>query len=930
MVSNHPIIFSIGLSFILGLIFTALTIVIARSLGLVDLPGLRKIHCTPVPRIGGVAIGLTAIATFAMVTLVGRGFFTTAEHGQVITLIAAALCVLLVGLIDDLADLPARYKLVALVVAAGMFCGSGGLLDELTFHGRPVFHFGILAWPITILWMVGVAVSINFIDGLDGLAGGIVAIACAVAGFCAMRGDAPGMALIPMSLLGALLAFLVFNYHRAKVFMGDCGSLFIGFLLAGNGVLALKRVGSTGGVFLPAVALAIPLIDTLFTMVRRSILERRSVFAAERGHVHHRLLDVGLCQKHVVLLLHAVTFMGAGVAIIALLGNAWATAVTAVGFLIGLVVLFRMAGTMRARETLTAIRRNRAIRRESHSNQHAFEELQLGFREVRTFDLWWEQLCKATELLKFSKLDLSLTRRDTTTAILRWRSDQEALADSDSITAEVPIPQRRAGQTLRAIVEVRNGGFLECAGQRLALFSRLVSEHSPQTLPDDSEKPSFSEGAEVGSDQFPDPTHAEVGPAGRTPSHGILPSVRVAIVHDFLYTYAGAERVLEQIIRLFPQADLFSLFDFLPEELRGFINHKPVRTSFIQKLPLARRKHRAFLPLMPLAIEQLDVSNYDIVISSSYVVAKGVLTRPDQLHICYCHTPARFAWDVHYLNFGGRRGPLYLCKTIVTRLLLHYIRNWDVRSSNCVDAFLTNSKVVGQRVHKIYRRETTTVYPPVNTDWFTFSDQKEDFYVTASRLVPYKRIDLIIETFSRLPDRRLVVVGEGPELEKLRLAAPPNVRLVGYQSPERLRQYLQRARAFVFAAEEDFGIAPVEAQACGTPVIAFGRGGVTESVIPGQTGVLFDARTPESLMSAISTFESSTWDYSLIRQNAERFSIQQFRKQFAEITKAAWKSFLTTKRDTDTTDNRMSEILAIAKTATMANKPAMPLSGVTE
>jgi glycosyltransferase involved in cell wall biosynthesis len=247
-----------------------------------------------------------------------------------------------------------------------------------------------------------------------------------------------------------------------------------------------------------------------------------------------------------------------------------------------------------------------------------------------------------------------------------------------------------------------------------------------------------------------------------------------------------------------------------------------------------------------------------------------------------------------------------------------------------VDAFLTNSKVVGQRVHKIYRRETTTVYPPVNTDWFTFSDQKEDFYVTASRLVPYKRIDLIIETFSRLPDRRLVVVGEGPEFEKLRLAAPPNVRFVGYQSAERLRRYLQRARAFIFAAEEDFGIAPVEAQACGTPVIAFGRGGVTETVIHGQTGVLFDAQTPESLMSAISNFESSTWDYALIRQNAERFSIQQFRKQFSEITKATWKSFVAAQRNPDTTEHQVSEILAIAKSATWPDVPVVPLSGVTE
>jgi glycosyltransferase involved in cell wall biosynthesis len=489
------------------------------------------------------------------------------------------------------------------------------------------------------------------------------------------------------------------------------------------------------------------------------------------------------------------------------------------------------------------------------------------------------------------------------------------VADSDAITAEIPIPQRRIGQTLRAVVEVRNGGFLECAGQRLALFSRLVAEHSPKQLRGDSEGSSFLEEPNAANDRFPDPLHADITPKTLALNEGVLPGVRVAIVHDFLYVYAGAERVLEQIIRLFPQADLFSLFDFLPDHLRGFINGKTVQTSFLQKLPLARRMHRAFLPLMPLAIEQLDVSSYDIVISSSYTVAKGVLTRPDQLHICYCHTPVRFAWDLQHLDFGKATGLLHFCKKTLARLLLHYIRNWDVQSSNCVDVFLTNSDAVGRRVRKIYRRNAITIYPPVNTDWFSLNDQKENFYVTASRLVPYKRIDLIIETFARMPQRQLVVVGAGPEWERLLLKATDNIRLVGHQSAEQLRHYLQRARAFVFAAEEDFGIAPVEAQACGTPVIAFGRGGVRETVIPEQTGLLFDEQTPESLQDAINTFESMTWDYSLIRQNAERFSIRQFRKQFSDITKGAWKSFHATNRSADARQSGLVEILEDAATS---------------
>ena len=900
---------------VLGLIFTPLAILVARTFGLLDLPGLRKVHRTPIPRIGGAAIGLASLSTFALVALTRGSFFTPVQHGQIITLIAASLIVLFVGLIDDLAGLSAKYKLVALLLAASMFCGSGALVQDFIFEGQVRLHFGIMAWPITLLWMIGVTVSINFIDGLDGLAAGITAIACAVAGLCAMAGGVPAMALLPFALLGTLCAFLVFNYHPAKLFMGDSGSMFIGFLLAGNCVLAQKQIATTRGIILPAIALAIPIIDTFFTMIRRSVLQRRSLFAAERGHIHHRLLDVGLCHLHVVLLLHAVTLLGAGVALIALLRSAWATGVTAIGFCLGLAILFRIAGTVRAKETISAIRRNRAIRRETHFSKNAFEELQIGFREVQNFELWWQQLCKATEMLDFAKLDLPITRRDGSTTILRWRNCDEQLAESDSITAEIPIPQRRIGQTMRAVVEVRNGGFLECAGQRLALFSRLVAEYSPTQLRGNSEGSSFPQESGLVNERFPDPLHAEITPKALARCEDTMPGVRVAIVHDFLYVYAGAERVLEQIIRLFPEADLFSLFDFLPDHLRGFINGKTVQTSFIQRLPMARRRHRAFLPLMPLAIEQLDVSGYDIVISSSYTVAKGVLTRPDQLHICYCHTPVRFAWDLQHLDFGKATGLLHFCKKTLARLLLHYIRNWDVQSSNCVDVFLTNSNAVARRVQKIYRRKATTIYPPVNTDWFCLNDQKENFYVTASRLVPYKRIDLIIETFARMPQRQLVVVGAGPEWERLLLKATDNVRIVGYQSPERLRNYLQRARAFVFAAEEDFGIAPVEAQACGTPVIAFGRGGVTETVIQGKTGLLFDQQTPESLQQAINTFESMTWDYSFIRQNAERFSIQEFRRHFADITKVAWKSFDPTARNADARQSGLLEILADADTS---------------
>src|SRR3954469_10160490 len=272
---------------------------------------------------------------------------------------------------------------------------------------------------------------------------------------------------------------------------------------------------------------------------------------------------------------------------------------------------------------------------------------------------------------------------------------------------------------------------------------------------------------------------------------------KIAVIHDFLYCYAGAERVLEQILNIYPEADLFSLFDFLKPEDRGFIHNKSVTATFIQRMPFAKRFHRAYLPLMPLAIEQLDLSGYDVVISSSYLAAKGVITRPDQLHICYCHTPVRFAWDMQrqYLTQSGLMRGL---KSFAAKVLLHYIRGWDSRSSNGVDVFLTNSRFVSRRIQKVYRRQATPLYPPVDVENFQPSRGPRSGFVTASRLVPYKRIDLIVEAFKRMPDKQLTVIGDGPQFKQLKAMAGPNVNLMGYQPFDVLRQQMQSAEAFVF------------------------------------------------------------------------------------------------------------------------------------
>lgn len=362
--------------------------------------------------------------------------------------------------------------------------------------------------------------------------------------------------------------------------------------------------------------------------------------------------------------------------------------------------------------------------------------------------------------------------------------------------------------------------------------------------------------------------------------------MKIAIVQDWLVTYAGAEKVLEEILKIYPHADLFSLVDFLPENQRDFIMNKKVQTSFIQKMPMAKKKYRSYLPFMPLAIEQLDVSKYDVVISSSHAVAKGVITGPDQLHISYVHSPIRYAWDLQhqYLEEAGLNKGL---KGMLAKIILHNIRNWDYRTSNGVDYFLSNSNFIGKRIWKVYRRESETIYPPVDVSSFTMGDIKENFYLTASRMVPYKKINLIVEAFSQMPDKKLVVIGTGPDFDKIKAIATPNVTLLGYQSFEVLKDHMQRAKAFVFAAEEDFGITPVEAQACGTPVIAYGKGGALETVNAfGEsefpTGLFFANQTTEAIISSVERFEEVQ---NLIlaedcRENALRFSPERFRDEF--------------------------------------------------
>jgi glycosyltransferase involved in cell wall biosynthesis len=363
--------------------------------------------------------------------------------------------------------------------------------------------------------------------------------------------------------------------------------------------------------------------------------------------------------------------------------------------------------------------------------------------------------------------------------------------------------------------------------------------------------------------------------------------VRTAIVCDWLVVYAGAERVIEQMLAVYPEAELLALFEFLPADQRAFLGGRPVRTTFLQHMPRARTSYRQYLPLMPAAIATLDVSQYDVVISSSHAVAKGVRTRPDQLHLCMCYSPMRYAWDLRDQYLRETRLDHGL-KGWLANGLLDRMQAWDLRTARRVDGFIAISHHIARRIRAAYGRDSTVIYPPVDVDYYTPGESREGFYLTASRLVPYKRVDLIVGAFASMPDRTLVVIGDGPEMAKVRAKAGPNVRLLGHQPGSVLREHLRRARAFVFAAEEDFGIAPLEAQACGTPVVGYAAGALPETVngldTTEPTGVFFADQTADAIVRAVGIFEaeSSRLSSEACRRNALRFSPKRFCQEFRD------------------------------------------------
>lgn len=374
--------------------------------------------------------------------------------------------------------------------------------------------------------------------------------------------------------------------------------------------------------------------------------------------------------------------------------------------------------------------------------------------------------------------------------------------------------------------------------------------------------------------------------------------MKIAIVHEWLVNYAGSERVVESFVNIFPDADVFALVDFLNEDQRNqILKGKFAKTSFIQKLPFARKYHRNYLPIFPKAIESLNLSGYDLILSSSHAVTKAIRKSQNQLHISYCHAPMRYIWDEAERYFAAANLNKGI-KRIVANQILKYLRKWDLKTAQLPDFLISNSNYISEKIKRIYGRHSDVIYPPVDVELFQLCEQKENYYLTASRLVPYKKVDLIVEAFTKMPDKKLVVIGSGPEKEKIKSMLTSNIEYLGYQEFEKLLYYMQRAKAFVFAAEEDFGIIVVEAMACGTPVIALNKGGTAETVIDSKTGVHFNYQTVDDLKNAVERFELLENNFSAkeISDYANKFSRNIFEMKIKDFVEQKSNEFFKNKK----------------------------------
>jgi len=464
-------------SVLFALVLTPIVIWLGRRLNVVDVPGMRNMHARPISHIGGIAIFLSMMCLAIPVLFLPNVIGDTLQDIQLrlIILFSAAGFVFLIGLIDDIRGLRARVKFVVELAAAITVCAVGIRIKSVAVGDWFTLDFGWFSWPLTILWIVGITNAVNLSDGLDGLAAGISAVACGVIAVFAVYSGQVIMAVLMLALLGSLTGFLFFNFNPAKIFMGDCGSLFLGFTIASASVLCSTKSPVLVGLALPVLALGIPIFDTLCSMLRR-FLERRSLFAPDRRHFHHRLVDLGIKQRHVVITAYAITLLSAGLGMFMMVTHDIGSLIVFGCLLLLLLLLFQVVGAVRLRATITGLQKKYAVTRQIKHEKESFEKVQLHFRQVKTFEQWWQAVCTAAEHLDFLSIKLPLKNIGKTPRTLTWQRNIIEIDKPETINMKIPIRGAKADLRLNIEVNVNVNGSLESAGHRAALFGRLIDE----------------------------------------------------------------------------------------------------------------------------------------------------------------------------------------------------------------------------------------------------------------------------------------------------------------------------------------------------------------------------------------------------------------------------------------------------------------------
>jgi UDP-GlcNAc:undecaprenyl-phosphate GlcNAc-1-phosphate transferase len=463
----------------LAIVTTPIVIRIAKRLNIVDPPDIRKVHSRPVPRIGGVAIFISMIGLVIPVLFLPGHVGDTLRvlQPKITSILCAAGLVFLVGLMDDIRGLRVRTKFTFQVIAAMIVCSANVRIESIAVTNWLRLELGWFSWLVTLVWIVGITNAVNLSDGLDGLAAGISAITCGVLAILAVHNGDVVMVVVMLALLGSLTGFLLFNFDPARVFMGDSGSLFLGFTIASASVLCATKTETIVGLALPILALGIPIFDTLFSMLRR-FLERRSLFAPDRSHFHHRLLALGFKQRHAVITMYVVTLAVTGLGMLMLLTRNMQTIIIFICILLLLVLAFRVVGSVRLSETKAALKQKYTIFSQKKQEIESFENIELYFRQARMFEQWWQAVCFAADKMGFVRGLLPIMKRDKSTHVLIWEKNDPDIQPDQIVQMTVPVRDRRAGSKLRLEIQVQANGSLESVGRRLMLFSRLIDEYS--------------------------------------------------------------------------------------------------------------------------------------------------------------------------------------------------------------------------------------------------------------------------------------------------------------------------------------------------------------------------------------------------------------------------------------------------------------------